>query len=129
MGSGLCVEPSSCGYADGKRANKGACKCGSEICASGNTCVAKSSKCDIYTGRPVPEGYAKVITGGCPGRNELGSKHEAADVQACADKCDVEPTCVSFEYQKFGTTKATSNNGKDAPTKCMMSTSCNDIKM
>lgn len=56
-------------------------------------------------------GYTKYTTGGCAGRNELGGSEEPT-VHACAELCDAESPCVSFEYDKDGTS-------------CYLSTSCN----
>jgi len=49
------------------------------------------------------DGYAAYGTGGCEGRNELGTSEEDT-VQECADLCSGDITCVSFEYEKVGTT-------------------------
>ena len=49
------------------------------------------------------DGYAAYGTGGCEGRNELGTSEEST-VQECADLCSSDITCVSFEYEKGGTT-------------------------
>ena len=51
-------------------------------------------------------------TGGCYGRNELGCP--SGTIQECADSCNADATCVSFEYTKEG-------------TKCVRSTSCDDF--
>ena len=70
----------------------------------------------FYLKLPQLDGYGSASsTGGCSGRNELGST-TGGTVQDCADACDAEPTCVSFEYTKEGTT-------------CQRSTTCNSLDM
>ena len=59
---------------------------------------------------PQISGYISYSTGGCVGRNELGTTDES--LQECADRCTAEPTCVSFEYPKSG------------GSTCKLSTSC-----
>lgn len=56
------------------------------------------------------DGFEANDTGGCQGRNELGTSN-ADDVFKCAEKCDKMHNCVSFEYEK---------NGK----RCALSSSC-----
>ena len=58
-------------------------------------------------------GYDSYSTGGCAGRNELGQTTGGA-LQACADACNADLTCVSFEYAKTGTS-------------CQRSTSCDHV--
>ena len=60
-------------------------------------------------------GYDSYSTGGCAGRNELGQT-TGGTLQACADACNADLTCVSFEYAKTGTS-------------CQRSTSCDHVSM
>jgi len=50
----------------------------------------------------------------CSGRNELGKFYPKGGLSTCADLCDLDPSCVSFEYSASGATKG----------KCQLSTSC-----
>ena len=61
------------------------------------------------------EGYTHSSTGGCSGRNELGST-TGGSVQECANSCNENSQCVSFEYSKSGTT-------------CIRSTTCDDLSL
>ena len=61
------------------------------------------------------EGYTHYSTGGCSGRNELGST-SGGSVGACANSCTNDSQCVSFEYSKSGTT-------------CIRSTTCDDLSL
>jgi len=57
------------------------------------------------------EGYTEFDTGGCSGRNELGSY--TLSLHDCSSRCKRASQCVSFEYSKSGST-------------CQLSTTCND---
>ena len=70
---------------------------------------------EVYGPDPTPAGYSYSGFGGCSGRNELGGT-TGGSVQDCADGCDAEPTCVSFEYAKVGTT-------------CQRSTTCDSLDL
>jgi len=75
----------------------------------------QEKKPDTSTSKPTndpnpPSGYSVYDTGGCVGRNELGS-FKKPSASECAALCDANESCVSFEYRKGGTT-------------CQLSTSC-----
>ena len=61
------------------------------------------------------DGFTLYSTGGCSGKDELGIT-KGGSIQDCADSCEVEATCVSFEYTKHGST-------------CVRSTSCDDFSL
>ena len=61
------------------------------------------------------QGYIRHDTGGCLNRDELGST-TGGSAQDCADSCTVDPSCVSFEYEKVG-------------TECRRSTSCDSFSL
>ena len=82
-------------------------------------CVRHPAIAFIHCRAAVP-GYsyeAPAMTGGCAGRNELGSS-EVGTVAACAHLCDAEPSCVSFEYSKPG-----------RGSRCALSTTCSNLGM
>lgn len=58
--------------------------------------------------------YIMYTTGGCVGRNELGTKTKAT-VRDCAEECNARPNCVSFEF---------SSDGKN---RCQLSSSCDSF--
>lgn len=59
--------------------------------------------------------YVGYNTGGCIGRNELGSLKKEI-VEECAEACDTLSHCVSFEYKK-------------ASTRCFLSSTCDDFSL
>ena len=61
------------------------------------------------------EGYTRYNTGGCIRRSELGIT-SGESLQECADGCNADATCVSFEYLKGGTA-------------CQRSTTCKDFSL
>lgn len=61
------------------------------------------------------DGYVAVKTGGCPGKNELGTTEEST-AQDCADKCSQKTDCVSFEFGKIN-------------RRCALSSSCDSLSL
>jgi len=59
---------------------------------------------------PAQTGYNNYASGGCIGRNELGTYFLSPN--DCAYKCNQEPSCLSYEYKK------------GRYTRCQLSSSC-----
>jgi len=53
---------------------------------------------DYHVVKPV-DGYVGVNTGGCRGKNELGTSY-IQSVDSCANSCTANDQCVSFEFGK-----------------------------
>jgi len=88
---------------------------------NGKTCSLSSSCSQLsltvnnandpnYWYRKIINGYVSHDTGGCVGRNELGT-FQFDTLTECVAKCNSKDSCASFEYKKSG-------------TRCALSTSC-----
>ena len=85
-------------------------------CRGSNTCTTEffeftDRTFDLYIKAPSAVGYVRYPKSACAGRNELWSVSTGSvdGVDGCAELCDEDPTCVSFEW-KTGTACRGSNS-------------------
>ena len=89
---------------------------GSGKCRGSRTCTTEffyftDKTFDLYIKAPSAVGYVRYPMSACAGRNELWEV-EASDVNGvdgCAELCDEDPTCVSFEWKTGGACKGSTS--------------------